>query len=146
MYFSKTVVHLGVDLILLIYCIYLLKLLTKIGVEFLTSCGGSALLYTLIGFIYIVGKIWQNIRKYSKRNEVFDGLNRELLANTDAEISAVKVERKSRIFCTAASRPSRNGRCVTVSLAGKRADMDRRVIYGHSQRETPRRTVPVSTR
>jgi len=57
MYFSKTVVHLGVDLILLIYCIYLLKLLTKIGVEFLAYYGGSALLYTLICFIYVVGKI-----------------------------------------------------------------------------------------
>jgi len=34
MYLSKTVVHLGVDLILLTYCTYLLKLLTKVGVEF----------------------------------------------------------------------------------------------------------------
>jgi len=83
--------------------------------------------------------------KCSEINDVFDGSNRELLAGMNAEILAVKVERKSRIFCTVASRPSRSGRCVIVSLAGKRADMDRRlrrVIHDHSQSEKPRRTVP----
>jgi len=62
----------------------------------------------------------------------FGGLNGKLLAGTNAELLAVKVERKSRIFWTAASRPSRSGRCVTVrlvSLAGKRADVDRPQIY-----------------
>jgi len=62
-----------------------------------------------------------------RKNEVFDGSNHELLVGTTAEILAVKVERKSCISGTAASR---SGRCVTVSLAGKRADVDRRVIYG----------------
>ena len=69
MYLSKTVVHLGVDLILLTDCIYLLKLLTEIGVEFFAFCGRSASLYTLIGFIYIVGKISQNIRKCSEKTK-----------------------------------------------------------------------------
>ena len=107
--------YLSVDLILLTYCIYLLKLLTEIGVEFFAFCGRSASLYTLIGFIYIVGKISQNIRKCSEKNEVFDGSNHELLVGTTAEILAVKVERKSCVFCTAVSQPSRIGQCVTVS-------------------------------
>ena len=51
MYLSKTVLHFGVDLIFLTYCICLLKLFTKIGVEFLAFCDESLIWdLTLIGF------------------------------------------------------------------------------------------------